>query len=518
MLDRPDRSDLTEIATEFGFELTPAGDDALARLAEYVLEIADGLGAVDGRAVSLVRPGVRRATPSDDPLNAIVHWCDVVGESANGLLAGTRISIKDCIAIAGVPMTAGSAVLAEFVPSSHSPVVERILAQGGRVVATTNMDAFGYSAGGESSAWGPTLNPHERTRTAGGSSSGAAASLFYESIDGALGADQGGSVRTPAAWCGVIGLKPTFSLVPYVRALTLDGGFDHIGPLARTAEMLARLLQAIAGAHADDHRQRAVTSEDYLAAAMEAPEHLMGTTIGVVTEAMGVEVESETVAGVREALSELSGLGARVVDISVPELSAPLTAAVAFISYIEGTTAAFRGGGVPTGLAVPAWPELARYMRSAVAAHGSELPPQVKAALLAGAWLTKCYRGETYSVAQNSRTSVTAAVSRALDTVDFLALPAVPFRAHLRDPGVGIFDHVVRGWAGARHAVPFNVTGNPAITLPLAIVGGLPVGTMLVAPHFHDSRLISVAATVENALGWPLAEMRVATQAQPQPR
>ena len=175
--------------------------------------------------------------------------------SCEGILSGLRLAMKDSVAIAGIPLTCGSAILQGFVPRYDATVTDRILRAGAEIVCITNMDDLAFSGGGESSWYGPTRNPFDPERSAGGSSSGAAAALWYDGIDLAVGCDQGGSIRAPASWCGVVGLKPTHSLVPYTGIAGIDATFDHCGPLARTAEGTALLLQAMAGQDPGDPRQ-----------------------------------------------------------------------------------------------------------------------------------------------------------------------------------------------------------------------------------------------------------------------
>jgi len=172
---------------------------------------------------------VRRPTPSEDPLNAIVNWCRV-SAGREGLLAGKRIGLKDNMALTGVPMTLGSRLLETYVPAEDCLVAQRLLAAGAEVVAKLNMDGFAWSAGAETSDFGPILNPVDPSRTASGSSGGSAAALAYEHFDVTFGTDQAGSIRLPAAWCGVLGLKPTHSLVPYTGIVPLDPAYCDSGP------------------------------------------------------------------------------------------------------------------------------------------------------------------------------------------------------------------------------------------------------------------------------------------------
>jgi amidase len=413
-----------------------------------------------------------------------------------------RIAVKDSVAIAGIPMTCGSAVLQDYVPAEDSVVTDRILRAGGEVVAITNMDDLAFSGGGESSWYGPTLNPWDHGRSAGGSSSGSAAALFYDGIDVAVGADQGGSIRAPASWCGVVGLKPTHGLVPYVGIAGIDQTFDHCGPLGRTAAGVAALLQTIAGADAGDPRQREVPVFDYAAAVAGAPDSLAGVRLGVVAEGFSEQVGTEpaTADAVREAVERLRGLGAEVVEVSLPEhLQA---GGIAFIGFVEGMTNLVESGGNGYSWTGRYLQDLPAALQAGLRERSQELSPQMKLALLAGRWLRQRYSGALYAKAQNLRPWLRAAHDRALEGLDALLMPTTPWRAHALAPEPPLADKVLRGWANLGNTYPTDMTGHPAISLPLAEADGLPVGVMLVGARFSEARLLALAATCERALGW----------------
>jgi len=412
------------------------------------------------------------------------------------------VAVKDAVAIAGIPLTCGSRILQGYVPGEDSIVADRLLRAGAEVVAITNMDDLAFSGGGESSWYGATRNPWDQARTAGGSSSGSAAALFYDGTDVAIGGDQGGSIRAPASWCGVLGLKPTHGLVPYVGITGIDQTFDHCGPLARTTADLAALLQAIAGRDEGDPRQREVPTTDYAAAVDQAADSLARTRIGVVTEGFAEEigVEPETAAAVRETIERLRALGAETVDVSLPEhLQA---GGIAFIGFVEGMTNLMETGG--NGYSWPGryWDDLPPALAAGLHEHAQELSPQMKVTLIAGRWLRSRYSGALYAKGQNLRPWLRGAYDRALADVDALLLPTTPWRAHELEPEPPLADKVLRGWANLSNTYPTDMTGHPALSLPLAEAGGLPVGVMLVGRHFDDARLLSIAATCERSLGW----------------
>jgi amidase len=455
-----------------------------------------------------VRDPGRRPEEGQDPLNALVRLCRVRAEGSEGVLSGKRIAVKDAVAIAGIPLTCGSRVLQDYVPTEDSVVADRILRAGGEIVAIASMDDMAMSGGGESSWYGPTLNPWDTGRVSAGSSSGSAASLFYEGIDVSIGGDQGGSIRAPASWCGVLGLKPTHGLVPYLGITGIDQSFDHCGPMARTAADLAALLQAMAGKDDRDPRQGDVPQADYIAAAGSAPDRLDGVRVGVVSEGFAddVGIEAQTADAVTETVERLRALGADASEVSVP---AHLQAGgISFIGFVEGITNLMETGGNGYSWTGRYWEDLSPALSSGLRSHAQDLSTQMKVALLSGRWLRQRYAGGLYAKAQNLRPWLRSAYDEALEGVDVLLMPTMPWRAHELAPELSIADRVLRGWANLANTHPTDMTGHPAITLPLAEADGLPVGVMLIGRHFEDARLLALASTCERALGWAPDETR----------
>jgi amidase len=281
----------------------------------------------------------------------------------------------------------------------------------------------------------------------------------------------------------------------------IDQTFDHCGPMGRTTESVATLLQAIAGKDESDPRQRDVPASDYAGAVGDAGDDLRGIRLGVVDEGFSTEVaaEAETVEAVRGAVERLRGLGAEPVEMSLPEhLQA---GGIAFAGFVEGMTNLLETGGNGIGWHGRYWEDLAPAYARGLAEHAQHLSAQVKVTMIAGRWLRRHYAGAIYAKAQNMRPWLRAAYDRALADVDVLLLPATPWRAHsLSDAPLA--DRVFRGWQNLANTIPTDMTGHPAISLPLAEADGLPVGVMLVGRHFDDARLLSIAAMCERALGW----------------
>jgi amidase len=506
MYRRIRRSELNELAREWHYSLDESELDEFHKLTEYISDITDSVDDLASPApanVPAVRDPGREPGDGEDPYNAVVRWCSVRLDGAEGVLSGARIGLKDSIAVAGVPLTGGSNVLRGFTPTTDSVVAERVLRAGGEIVAMLNMDYLAFSGGGDSSAYGPTLCPFDTTRTAGGSSGGSGAALYYDDIDMTVGCDQGGSIRVPAAWSGAIGLKPTHGLVPYVGIMGIDQPIDYAGPMARTAADAARLLAAIAGKHPEDPRQPPeVPVGDYVRAVSDAPDDLRGLRVGVVAEGFSdaVGIEAETADAVRGAIERLAELGADVREVSVPEHLRG--GGIAFTGFIEGMTTLMAGGGNGFHWKGRYWPELALALAAGLKAFGNEMSDQVRLTLICGAHMRKHYHGAVYAKAHNLHGWLRAGYDRALADVDVLVMPTSPGRPHTYAPDMPIAERVMRGWGVLANTAPMNITGHPTITLPAAEAGGLPVGLMAMARPFQDDRLLALASTFERRYGW----------------
>lgn len=500
------RDELAEALGRLGFPLDGLPWEELEELGEYVLAQADAFMAENADEVAPeagrdARP--RRPSPTEDPLNAILHWCDVPG-TGDGPLRGVRVAVKDIISVAGVPMTSGSAMFADAVPTRDAEVVRRVLAAGGSVVATTNLEDMCMSAGGETSAYGTTLNPFDLTRTASGSSGGSAAAVWYDGIDVALGTDQGGSVRLPASWCGVLGLKPTFGLVPYAGIGSMDRSLDHCGPLTRTTREMATLMDVLAGPSPDDSRQAGTPGfdQDFGRAVAEAPDDLRGLRVGVVREGRhsGTPGAEGTDAAFLGAVEQLRELGATVDEVDLPEhaqgnriMFAILVEGLAATAYSLGEGRHWRGGYRP---------DLAAGFASAIHERGHLGNLTYLAMVGVGEHLRVARSGEVYARAQNAIPRITAGYDRALSERDLLVMPTAVHAAHLAAPDVGPVQRAMRGWSMVGNTNVHNATGHPALSIPMAEHDGLPVGLMAVHRRGHDAELLRVAATIESTLGW----------------
>ncbi|HEX3409170.1 MAG TPA: amidase [Candidatus Binataceae bacterium] len=439
-----------------------------------------------------------RPEPKSDPFNAIIRRCSVKGANS-GKLAGRRVGIKDNISVAGIPMTCGSSVMEGHVPTADATLVSRILDAGGHIVAKLNLDNFAFAGAGDTSSFGPTRNPHNLDFLAGGSSGGSGAALYYDDFDLTIGGDQGGSIRIPSSWCGVVGLKPTHSLVPYTGCIGIDPTFDHAGPMARSVADVALLLEVIAGQDPDDPRQHGGVKVQPYADALG--KDLKGARIAMVREGFGGPVaEPDVDATVQRALATMRKRGAQVEEVSIPmHLEGDR---VAWGLMAEGAAALFSAHGVgyhfkgsyDAGFA----DSFGRYRKE----RGDDLPPTVKLVSLVGSYLNSHYHGRLYDKAQHLRATLRAAYDAVLANFDAIAMPTTPMKAHRYRPHLRPGELISHGWNMLGNTAPFDMTGHPSISVPCGKSDGLPVGLMLTGKHFDEMALLRIADAFERSGNW----------------
>lgn len=441
------------------------------------------------------RPGL-----DEDAYRAWLWRCDVGGDDA-GLLAGKTVSFKDHISVAGIPQSFASVVLDGFVPAVDATVVTRVLAAGGNVVGKHAMNGFAND-------FPQPLNPHHPGHSPGGSSSGSGAALAAGEVDISFGGDQGGSVRIPAAHCGVVGLKPTFGLVSHFGAgFGAEMTVDHIGPMARRVEDVAAALQAVAGYDPLDPRQRREVP-DSLDVLSGLDGGVRGLRIGILEEGFADPIQPEVAEAVLEAVRVLERAGAEVTKVSVPE-HAQMDALYQTLT-LEGSRYLFDAGFYGLG-------HNTYYPQATINAVGrlwhdstDVLPARTKLAHIAAEMVRKTYHGGAYAKAQNAKAGFVAAFDQALSDIDVLALPTirevapkvqpVPTDAHQL-----IEDNLGKNWIllpMAYNTKPTNVTGHPALAVPCGKIGGFPTSLQLVGRKFEDGLLLQVAYAFQEAVDW----------------
>lgn len=491
-----------ELADSVGITVRDEEVGQLRDAVESLLEGADELHGVPLPEEQTVADERSWRKPETDPHNAFSTKCDVPPTDSDGLLAGLEVGVKDAIAVAGVPMQCGSDMMRGFVPTADATVVRRLLNAGATITAKTNLDMFAGSARGTTSDHGPVQNPRDPERSAGGSSGGSAAAVATGEVDVALGSDTGGSIRIPASFCGVVGLKPTYGLVPLTGAMENTYTQDHIGPITSTVADAAGVLEAVAGR--DRYDPASLTGAgrtEYRVGgyvdAVDSPGTLDSVTIGVLQEGMGEGVRPAVVDGTEDVADRLADAGATVHRVSVDYYEhfravKNVLSATEIAAHWRDDAAPVRRGGLVDPTYQSAFAERRRTRNRGVATF-------YKAKLLAGARLLTGDAGASYTRAQAAREVLRDEFEAVLDRIDALLLPTMPDVAPLledaADPG---FDY-------ARNTRPANVTRLPALTLPHGTVDGLPIGVQLVGEAFSEAQLLGIGAAIEPELESPSA-------------
>lgn len=499
-MDELTRADLQAAGDTFGLRVSDEEADGylpivhsaqalyqdLERLEDERQE-AQQAGTSDLRVFELAEPGISQGWYAT---------CHIEGRGA-GVLAGRTVAVKDSICLRGIPMMHGSPLLQGFVPDQDATVVTRLLAAGAVVTGKSVCEDLSYSAGSHTAILGAVGNPYDLTRNAGGSSSGSAFLVAREEVDIALGGDQGGSIRIPAAWCGIYGMKPTWGLVPYTGAFPLEMTMDHVGPMARTVDELALALDAIAGSDGADPRQAGVQREqDY---SSDISQGVDGISIGWITEGSqwpGVS-DSRSDEAVLQATLAFRDLQCSVSPVSIPwhrygphlfiTLATEGVASLMLDGHVMGTN--YKGRYQV---------DLQAAFTRALREDPSKLPSTLKPYLMLGQHLRRTFDGTWYGRARNLSLKLTAAYDDALSRFDLLALPTTPHTApRLPEPDVATSEWIRLAHGHTVNTSAFNVTGHPAISIPCGFLDGMPLGLMLVAKHGQEKLLLRAARAYE---------------------
>ncbi|ARS89519.1 amidase [Natrarchaeobaculum aegyptiacum] len=495
---RPPTEDaLAELAEDLYLDLTP---DERERFAELAADRVDRYETVAnysleprlGGTESRVRSAGRRVSSDEDPHNAWVNRCFVAGD--DGDLAGWDVAIKDNVCVAGVEMTCGSNVVEGYVPDRDATVVTRLLEAGADIVGKTNMDDMAMTRTGHS-AFGPICHPEDDDYLAGGSSGGSAVVVATGEADAAIGSDQGGSVRIPAALCGIVGHKPTYELVPYTGCIGIEHAIDHPGPMGPDVESVARVLSVIAGSNEQHLRSHAPVPVERYEEGLD--DGVDGLSIGVLEEGFDdPDAESGVLENAREAIDLLADAGASVEDVSVPMHDD--AGAIHSVCAAEGLLDAFLGEGLGHGW--KAW-----YNRSWIEAFGKarraqadDFPAALKLLVLLGAYTNNEYHSRYYAHGMNLTVELATRYDEVLEEHDLLAMPTTLVTARERDRDRDEFDRLASQDVLA-NTTPFNRTGHPAISVPAGTADGLPTGLMLVGSRFDDATVLQAGRALEAA-------------------
>lgn len=423
----------------------------------------------------------------DDRYNAFITTL-AEADTGPGPLSGIPIAVKDNISTRGIPTTCASRILEGYVPPYDAHVVTLLKNAGAAIVGKTNMDEFGMGTTTENSAFGPTKNPADPTRVPGGSSGGSAAAVASGMVRMALGTDTGGSIRCPAAFCGIVGHKPTYGRVSRYGLVAYANSLEQIGPMARSVADISLLMKVLAG-----YDPRDSTSVNCPYSHTPDPD-VSGLKIGVPEEFFGEGVDPRVASVVWDAISLLERKGAALITCRMPSMAYALAAYYVTCTSEAGSNLARFDGvryGPPAETKLP-WHEAFQQRRRD--GFGTE----VKRRIMLGTFvLSSGYYGKYYAKAQVARRQVREDFERLFSTVDVIAgptMPTVAFRfGEKTDPLSMYLSDIL--------TVPANLAGIPAISVPCGTSEGLPVGLQIMGPQFADERVIDVAAAFEQGSG-----------------
>ena len=469
-----------------------------------IRELAALLAGGAARSPELVDASLARAEALQERLNAFVHLRPQAARAEareadarlrsgrqRSPLDGIPVAIKDNMVLAGEPTTCASRILAGYVSPFTATAVERLRAAGAVVIGSTNMDEFAMGSSTEHSTRGPARNPWDPARTPGGSSGGSAAAVCAGIVPAALGSDTGGSIRQPAAMCGVVGIKPTYGRVSRWGLVAFASSLDQIGVLARSSADAAIVLDAISG---HDPRDSTSIPEPPPALAAALSGEVSGLVIGLPREYYDAEgVDPEVLARVREAVAMLERAGAKTREVSLPHT--PFAIATYYlIATAEASSNLARFDGVRYGHRAANARDLDEMYR---ATRSQGFGAEVKRRILLGTYvLSAGYYDAYYRKAQQVRTLLRRDFEAAFRACDVIATPtapepAFPIGARTSDP--------LRMYLSDVYTVSASLAGLPGISLPCGLAGGLPAGLQLLAPPLEEALLLRVADAYERA-------------------
>lgn len=404
-----------------------------------------------------------------------------------GSLDGVPLAIKDNILIQGVRATGGSKILDGYIAAYDATVIRRLKEAGAVFIGKTNLDEFAMGSSTEHSAFGPTKHPRDVERVPGGSSGGSAAAVAADMCVAALGSDTGGSIRQPAALCGIVGFKPTYGSVSRYGVMAMASSLDQVGPMTKTVEDAALLFESLRGE--DVHDQTTVVTPSV---SLEKRADLKGVRVGLPKQAWGKGITEGVRAHTEMAVQRLRELGAEVKEVDLPYADEAL-AVYYVLMPCEVSANLARFDGMRFGERAPASTLLETYARSRAQGLGAE----ARRRIMLGAYaLSQGYYDAYYRQARKVQTLIRRAYTKAFEEVDVLVTPTTPSTAwkigeKINDPLAMYLEDIF--------TVGVNVAGLPALSLPCGDHEGLPVGLHMIGKHFDDGRLLSIAYAFEQS-------------------
>lgn len=497
---RPNIEQIISIGADLGMTLT------YAEAEEYLGLMAGNFAAYDvvdaepdfTPPVTYPRTTGFTPVPADNPFGAWARKVTVQG-APEGKLKGKSVALKDNVALAGVPMTNGASTLEGFIPVADATIVTRMLDAGATIEGKSVSEYFCLSGGSHTSKPGMVHNPRRAGYSAGGSSSGSAALVGGGLVDMAIGGDQGGSIRMPASFCGIAGMKPTHGLVPYTGVMPIEATIDHTGPMTNTVADNALLLEVLAGADGMDPRQYAPKVDAYTKGLDRG---VKGMKIGVLKEGFTAGNMMPGVAdSVKEAAETYRSLGAIVEEISIPDhlLAAAIWAPIA----LEGLQwQMMQGNGMGMNWKGAYDVGLVDY-HAGWRQKADDLSESLKISMLLGQYGIDHFNGRYYAKAQNIARKVKASYDAVFTDYDILLMPTLPITASkLPEAGASITEVVTRAFEMIANTAQFDVTGHPSMSIPCGQVDGLPVGLMLTGADYTETTIYTAAAAFEATVDW----------------
>lgn len=472
-----------------------------------LLTAAESRRLLDNREISsaeLTNAYFARITTVDDDVNAYLHLMTDVAlcqaaeadrRIANGDIAeltGIPVALKDILATTDAPTTAASKILKGYVSPYDATVVSLLRDQGAVFLGKTNTDEFAMGSSTENSAYGATKNPWDLTRVPGGSSGGSAAAVAAREASISLGSDTGGSIRQPAGFCGIVGLKPTYGRVSRFGLLPFASSLDQIGPFSRTVEDSALMLRAISGQDRMDSTSVPEPVPDYVGA---FPDNLKGVRIGVAEEYSVDGMEPGVDEAVKTAIAQLETLGAELIPVSLPHTKYAL-ATYYITAPAEASANLSRYDGVKYGVRVEGDDLIDTYMKT----RGQGFGPEVKRRIMLGTYaLSSGYYDAYYVKAQKVRTLIKQDFDTAFEKVDAIVAPTSPTVAFELDSRM---DDPYAMYLADVFTIPANMAGIPGISVPCGLSDGMPVGLQLLGKAFDETTLLGIAHAYEQNAGF----------------
>ena len=496
----PTAEQLRDVADEIGLSLS---EDDVQSFLGLIAGSIDAYNVVDGLPDNLPRvryPRVPGYRPEGDEnkYNAWYYKTRIQG-AAGGKLEGKTVALKDNVMLAGVPMMNGAATLEGYVPDIDATIVERLLDAGATIEGKAHCENFCLSGGSHTNATGAVHNPHRMGYSAGGSSSGSAALVAAGEVDMAVGGDQGGSIRMPAAYCGIYGMKATHGLVPYTGIMPIEIYVDHTGPMTANVSDNALMLEVIAGADGLDPRQYDVETHPY-SEMLEGG--VGGMKIGVLAEGFGhPNSEADVDAANRAAAGILAKMGAEVREVSVPMHA--IGAAIWTPIGVEGLTGTMMWGDgyghSRQDLYVTSLMDFHHRWRE----RADQMSETTKLFTILGTYMRNHYGLRYYGKGVNLSRRLAAEYDKVLAECDLLLLPTVPLKATpLPGPDASREEYVQRALEMIGNTAPFDITHHPAMSIPCGMGDGLPIGMMLVGRRYAEAAIYRAAYAFEQAEDW----------------